>query len=227
MSPEVIGSTRRQLGLVRPEDIIQGKFARALVSALQSGDIRQSLHDFYTNWAPRTTAELLGLEPRMPWHDFPAIEYTLPWSPREPGPSEGSRRQQRGQLAAESLGLFDWHDYSCWKEFGPPTAQLVEMEARRLERVRDSITSEGFRVQLASRVLPFIAGKQSRFMVLAGHHRLACAVHLGYQQIPVIVNWGRPVVLRDHEGWPGVQKELFSSSEAVEIFGRYFVDQGL
>ena len=49
----------------------------------------------------------------------------------------------------------------------------------------------------------------------------------GHQQIPVIVNWGRPVVLRDHEGWPGVQKELFSSTEAVEIFGRYFVEQGL
>ena len=130
-------------------------------------------------------------------------------------------------MAAQSLGFVDWHDYSCWKEFGPPTAKLIELEAQRLERVMSFILSEGFQVQLASRVQPLIAGKQSRFMVLTGHHRLACAVHLGYQQIPVEAQWGKTVFLHEHMKWHGVRRGFFSSSEAVEIFGAYFVDQGV
>ena len=130
-------------------------------------------------------------------------------------------------MAAESLGFVDWHDYSCWKEFGPPTAQLVEMEARRLERVRDSITSEGFRIREASRVQPFVAGGHSRFLPRIGRHRLACAVALGYEQIPVVAQWGKTVFLHEHMTWHGVRSGFFSSSEAIEIFGAYFMDQGV
>jgi hypothetical protein len=227
MSPDELGSRPSQRGMVDVGHLTMGRWVSGMVKALASEDPAQTLADHFDSWAPATAGEVVGIEARLPWHSEPALHYALPWDSGAPGVRWKTRRENLMAQEAEASGMVGWSADLGWKGFGPATAHLVEMEVGRLLRVRDSIAREGFMIANAPGATPFVAGEQVRFRPRVGFHRLAAAIALGYEQVPVTASWRQTVKLADAPTWRNVVNESYTLDEAVRVFADTFWDRGV
>ena len=225
MASEELGSVPRQLGMVDVSHIIFGRMIQGMVDALSSDDPHQTLHDAFVSWSPQTAGDVLGMEPRLPWQSEHPLHYAKPWDSQPPGPSWRRRREDLMEREAKEAGVEGWQREFGWKGFGPPTDKLVEMEAGRLIRVRDIIAREGFNVSLSPGAIPYLAGEEVRFRPRIGWHRLASAISLDYDAIPMVVSWRRLIRLSEVESWVNVKNGSFTTDEAVKIFAAVFWDR--
>ena len=227
MSPEVLGSTPQQRGMVAVDHLILGRFVTSMVTALSSDDPYSELAACFDGFQPATAAEVVGVTPRLPWHDEPALHYALPWDSSAPGARWKTRRQSLMAREAEAAGFSDWLPEYGWKGFGPATPQLVEVEAGRLIRVRDLIARNGFSLPDAPGATPFLAGDQVRFRPRVGFHRLAAAISLGFTALPVTASWRNTVKLADAATWENVTNGSYTLDEAVTVFADTLWNRGV
>jgi hypothetical protein len=192
--------------------VMQGAFRfderHPFVRAINDG--RAGLAAFYADFQPQNIAQMYRL-PRAgvgaelaPWE--------LPWLLR-------SRRPSRGEK-----GLGREHGTSY---YGPCTDAKIDLEARRLEGIVESIRTRGYlqpppRAHIAGHFMQ--SGDQVRFFVRGGKHRAAALTALGFRHVPVRMrdSWPR-VISRDQANhWPLVSGGEMSASLAFDIFDRYF-----
>jgi hypothetical protein len=181
------------------------------------------LEQFYRHWAPRSAADVLGLEASeapVALAKAPPHAFVYPWG------SENLESQRTAALKAieeenrrhgtEIRGEegFKWH--------GPFSTRKGQLEFERLRLIIDSITTHGYQIELGipnARLM--MRGAEWRAFGVGGDHRRAVLAALGWSHAPIQFT---DMVLRreDVKSWPNVQNGLFSSAQALRVFDRIF-----
>lgn len=169
----------------------------------------QWLFNHYSEWMPQNIAQLYGIEESgelgenlEPWE--------IPWLLRE-------RKKPRGEV-----GLSSSHGLSY---YGPISQQKAIAEYNRLNKVVNSISKHGYKIQKGVIEGFFMRkGDEFRFFVLGGKHRVAAMAYLGYKSIPVRMRASYPRLVDrvDAVNWPLVHSKHVSLSLALRIFDAYF-----
>lgn len=114
------------------------------------------------------------------------------------------------------------------QSWGPTSPKRIELEARRLDKVLQSIRENGFQ-PLEHDGYPsgyFLLDTNGEwvFVVKIGLHRIAALIHLGHDSIPVQFrnNYPRLVKGADCANWPRVQDGSLTAEQAYAIFKQYF-----
>ncbi|MBL37766.1 MAG: hypothetical protein CMP07_05090 [Xanthomonadales bacterium] len=192
--------------------VMQGGFRfdehHPFVRAINGG--RAELAAFYAGFQPRNIAQMY----RLPQGEVGAglAPWELPWLLRRRRPSRGEK------------GLGREHGTSY---YGPCTDAKIDLEARRLAGIVESVRTRGYRqrsphAHIAGHLMQ--SGDRVRFFVRGGKHRAAALAALGFEHVPVRMRdtWPR-VVSRDHAShWPLVSGGEMGASLARDMFDRYF-----
>lgn len=192
--------------------VMQGAFRfdarHPFVRTINGG--RTELAAFYAGFQPENIAQMY----RLPRSDIGAglAPWELPWLLRPRRPSRGEK------------GLGRHHGTSY---YGPCTDAKIDLEARRLTGIVESIRSRGYRqpaprAHIAGHFMQ--SGDQVRFFVRGGKHRAAALAALGFKHVPVRMRdtWPRVVSREQARHWPLVSGGEISTSLACAIFDRYF-----
>ncbi|WP_290637943.1 hypothetical protein, partial [Aquisalimonas sp.] len=198
-------------------------FTRALRAYEQSGwDAAYAfLLRYYEGFQPPTAAEALGAtrsDTRLA--EYPALSWVLPWSFRTP------EQESAYRISVMRKETRHWHktkhhaEFTGFKEFGPTSTSVLEMELGRLVSLYESIRKTGFKRELADDdvVLQIINDGQSEtYLVQAGQHRVAAAAALGLDRVPArVLMFPVPVIrLSDAPMWPQVRTGIYTESAAI------------
>lgn len=177
-----------------------------------------ALADFYDKYQPVDQVEAVLLDPAKV-DEYRPVRYPMfrhPWT--------------RSSYAFTGEWPLGW---LCGPHHDSPVAtQRIELEARRMDTLVESIGNFGF----------FFPTKkdQPRFWLLiddsdaetldyravlkVGHHRVASLAHLGWSVVPLtpVREMCIEVRLSDADSWPGVLDGTFSGGAARQIFFAYF-----
>lgn len=189
---------------------------------------RESAHlclsQWYESYVPSTVAEYYEI-PSTNWFSrLPTIQATPPWSNRSP--EEAMRFKALLTIEEAKEHGFRLTASDGWKQHGPVSPQLVQLELQRLISVFESISKNGFIPSPENRLRGrlYLTGNDFRIEVLHGLHRLAAVLALGLSEITVTVDLSQPVVRRSEVSfWPNVRSSLFDIPSALAIFDRGFV----
>jgi hypothetical protein len=181
--------------------------------------ISAALNEYYERVKPGSAAEWLGVNEKT-LQDLPPLAAVFPWQTK--GPSQWQQARSKGiqnenRLAGNEIGIAEgWH--AC----GPVSAAKLEVEAQRLQRLLQSIRTEGLlrndgRDGDMEAVL-LKGDKVSRWWLNYGHHRAAVCAALRFENVPVrIVGIINPA---DAEQWTQVQSGIFSTDVAKKLVAR-------
>jgi len=192
--------------------VMQGAFrfdeSHPFVRAIKGG--RAELAAFYAVFQPQNIAQMYRLAEGelgtglAPWE--------LPWLLRRRRPSRGEK------------GLGREHGTSY---YGPCTDAKIDLEARRLAVIVESVRKRGYRqrspqAHIAGHLMQ--SGDRVRFFVRGGKHRAAALAALGFDHVPVRMrdSWPRLVSRDQASHWPLVNAGEMSALLARKIFDRYF-----
>lgn len=147
----------------------------------------------------------------------------MPWQKSSPEQKRRSREEMMKKECHEH-GFSSYSPNDGWKGFGPVSDALLEIETDRLIKVYKSLRENGFQDKFGYTTAGlFIAEKDYFVHPVAGWHRIAAMIALGYEAIPIRFKTGSKQIRRgDYAYWPGVRAGLFSESEALEIFDKRF-----
>ena len=123
-----------------------------------------------------------------------------------------------------------------YRELQPRNPQTPEVHFKRLTRLFDSVTANGYRPERYSdgslrhgfiRVCMLKNGDDLRFVILGGQHRLAVLSALGHNHVDAIFDYHMlhtpPVVdLATLDHWTVIRRGLYDSAAAHRVFGRLF-----
>lgn len=184
------------------------------------------LSDFYATWQPRSLVEVLGLDEQAASPEFasaPPLSLVMPWQAWTLREAEQRwthfielDNREHGTRLGTSAG---------WKGWGPLDLAVGEQELRRLTAIHDAIAQQGYRRSDApdgdiKGVV--LQGKDGfRVLVTAGHHRASALAAMDMESAPLRID--NPVVRRaEVTAWPNVRSGLFSQSQALAVFDRFF-----
>lgn len=179
------------------------------ILALRNGP--EALSQFYRNFAPRTLAEMYGIEDLNDALGADLPPWELPWLLRDRKPPPGE------------AGLGPEHGVSY---YGPCTEEKVDCELRRLRHLVDAIRADGYQPDKHGHIEGHFmkSGDRYRFFVRGGKHRTAALLFLGRDRIPVRMRdtWPRLVCRSHSSDWPLVAQGAMSRSVAEAVHERYF-----
>lgn len=198
-------------------DYIEGRCVAYPGSALES---------FYAEYQPDSAACYMRLEKptNTQLETLHPTGGVYPWLNRTPDKqseryirmTEAENKQHgRSSLAADG-----------YKNFGPTSRIKGELEFKRLVQVMHSIRQNGFSVNRQGndniQATLLVYGDDYRFVVRAGHHRIAALAALGAHEATVQLVTV-PIARRSEaKYWPLVQKGWFNEREALAVFDRIF-----
>jgi len=139
----------------------------------------------------------------------------LPWS------------RQRKKFFGEK-GLSEAHGHQA---YGPASEKKINLEAKRLTRILESINRYGYQPELfggypRGQLLVDDANTPVRqhFLISSGQHRLAALSYLGFGDTFITFEaWlPREIRISDIDNWPGVSVGTFTKEVAQKIFYTYF-----
>ena len=205
-------------------------FIYAVKKALKSDNpkktIRKCLNKYYLSVVPNNTSQWLGLnENELPLLDKePAWVSLLPWE----NTSIENKKQGRQECA-----IYDNKEhqkaYSIekgWRNFGPVSEEILEIETNRLFNLMESIKKNGFLRDdihggdIGAIVLINEKNEWKWLVEWGGQHRAAVVSALGYEKIPIKV-W-KVVERNDFEIWPCVQSGIYTKESALKVFDNIF-----
>lgn len=196
-------------------------FSAFLEELLENEELRfedSILHKFYSRFQPKNRQEQLFGESKEALPPLDRGWTLLPWvdtknrfqnpleSPQLNGqgnPHYGPNSVEFGEFVAKRL----WAGYTLLKEYG------------YLPEVFPDGYIQGYMLK---------KGKDYRFYVNEGQHRIAALALLGYEEIKVKLNPDfLPVVdLKHIKKWPQVRRGLYSEEIAARVFCHYFEEDG-
>lgn len=181
----------------------------------------EHLASFYGNSQPSSLPEFLGAAyvPNWLYHVPPNLDF-FPW---EDIPSSVILRFQ----CSGDCSTIGGHSTASkeWPGFGRQARGSVEGHARRLVHLYRAIRAEGFKATDTADGVPTSdllvrENRDHRWLIRSGTHRVAAAKAADLGSVPVRIN---AIVYRaEVASWPGVQKGLFSTQEALGLFDLYF-----
>lgn len=188
------------------------------------------LKEFYDQFQPKNTAELLQVDIKGDYGTLPPYAYILPWDKREPQKALALRREyalkENAGVGHEGMTL----EEGGHTDFGPVKEEKLEVEAQRLKNLSDSIKRMGYIERVKNREGTisgyFLLGKEEKWKVYidGGKHRAYVLAAMDNQKIPIRLNLKMGVIdVREIEKWPQVKKGNFTVQEALEVFN-HFVD---
>jgi hypothetical protein len=185
------------------------------------------LERYYHRFLPRSAREaIVGLEtPVKPLEGFaPVQHYLAPWSNKTPSALlEELRIAYQHDLSEHGGPLSLEFDKHGWKDHGPVDAAFGEFEQRRLKGAVLSIFRNGFDLRLGvPNVSALRRGKEFRFLVRGGVHRVGSMDALGYTHIPVRINDPYFVDIAEVSCWSGVRAEFWPTRDAETYFNHLF-----
>ena len=166
-----------------------------------------ALEEYYKRHQPRNIFEQHFIESP----DQPTKLDGLPWSIANTAAFSGEE------------GLDHTHGR---QQYGPVSKKKIDLEVRRLNAVKESISKFGYKDALGFPRGYFLENDKGylRFLVVGGQHRTAALSFLSVD--PVVVtfqpNWPRIIRRTDVRQWPQVRAGNVSVEFALAIFDAYF-----
>ncbi len=201
----------------------------AIVSGVENKDssiiIENVLSRYYATVIPKSAAQYLDLD--VDTNNKLAI--SPPWASVFPW---RARTLESYQQAYENAAIEENRKNGTvlditkgWLFCGPVSPEKIKIEAMRIDYVLKQINKEGFKRSDSSdgdvKATALIDDSNNwRWLITAGNHRASAASALGYKDIPIRIN----LVIRrnDYKYWPNVTNGLYSESDALKVFDRYF-----
>ncbi len=188
-----------------------------------------ALKKYYDNFQPSNAAEALGANFHKPFklNELPAYScrFLTPWSSHTP---ESAIKQVQIDTLNENR---EYGNLNIGIEggdllHGPVKLEKGEIEFKRLKRVFDSIKKNGYKRNNSLdgdiKVYLLKKGDEYRYLILSGNHRLAAAVALGMEYIPVRLLAYHIINLDDIDSWPQVRIGLWDKENAKIYFNYLF-----
>jgi len=179
------------------------------VAAITQGP--KPLVDHYERFQPTNLCEMYGLPARgLKGEDLG--HFQVPWM-----------TGNKSSLIRGEAGLGAEHGIS---HYGPVSPQKLQKEMKRLMGTYESIKRDGFDPIKYGDIKGYFLkrGKEIRFQIAGGKHRVAALAHIGEKSIPVRMRegWPRMIDRDDHKNWPRVMDGEVDPKLALDIFDRYF-----
>jgi hypothetical protein len=202
--------------------------AHAYVKGRVSGYQGSPLETYYGHFQPKDAGDLFALPgPSSLLHELPPFAFAWPW---ESIAVHDRARWRLAQIEAENerrgARLPISHGYPL---YGPVSQEKGSIEFLSLARLVDSIRHSGYvrKDQLDGdiRAFPLIDKTCAiRYLLRWGQHRAAALAALGYEGIPVVINFTRPVRVDEVDFWPHVRDGLFTRDQALLLFDQVFAE---
>ena len=200
--------------------------ARAYMDGTASSYEGSPLEAYYSHFQPKHAGDLFVLPPPPSLlEEVPPFAFVWPWDSE----SVQARLQDRlvrikKENEARGVRLSMSHGYNS---YGPVSQHKGNIEFLALARLVDSIWQKGYvrndEPDGDVRVIPLINEKLSvRYLVRWGHHRVSALAALGFERLPVAINFGFPVRVVEAEFWPHVKSGLFTHDQAIILFDKIF-----
>lgn len=183
--------------------------------------IRQQLADFYETVQPQSALTLTGLQRDSvtPLGSAPPWAVVMPWekfSLNEWRSAVTASTCKENARAGRPLSIS-----SGWAWCGPVSPSKLEVEARRLLIVLESIERRGYRrsnLSTGDVVGVALATENGHWCWQAstGQHRISVLAALGWNNLPLRLT--RVVRREDAELWPNVRSGLYTRPEAEQVF---------
>jgi len=168
-----------------------------------------ALNNFYTNHVPNCVMEKHFINSVS---NYPLEGVNLPWY---------EVRDKKDKTGEHGLN-YEHGD----QHFGPVSDEKIKLEAKRLDRLHESILSKGYRKSHDGYPRGYILEKNNNYSVIivGGQHRVSTLVYLGCKTIPVIFSKSYPpiVSINDIDNWPYVKAGIIKKNDAIRIFNSYF-----
>jgi len=185
------------------------------------------LEAYYATVRPRNACEMLGLEcedPEAYLNRVEALKGNLPWAQQH---GMDATRFRDGVIRREA------YDYGYgrltvadgWKEWGPTSTELGNLEMERICRLTDCIVMDGYSLELTPK--PVLGGLllrdgETAIMIGDGQHRAAVLAALAQETIPIVLLPRSVTDRRSVADWPGVRSGVFTQIQALSVFDRVF-----
>lgn len=179
------------------------------------------MEDFYRVWQPFASGG----------RDDKAAVFGPPWRkvrPKAQNTSAGRMHRHEFRQIASELGVSP-DEIRGHIKGGPVTEAFGEITFRRLARLHDSISHDGFRPESSLARYPtgfcFVRDGDYRVSIGSGKHRVLVMLALGWTKIPVELGPPKiPVITRREEAdrWPNVVNGRYTRDEALRCFDDVF-----
>lgn len=190
--------------------------------------IAASLEEYYELVRPKNAAEWLGIPDQASSKllESPPWAAVFPWRART---MESYRLAYENAALKENAVLGNRTGIEAgWLFCGPVVREKCMVEAKRIGYVLKEIATHGYMRSndpegdvKATALLK--SNGDWRWLITAGNHRAAASAALGFGVIPIRVNL---VIMREHvEYWPRVADQLYTKSQALQIFDNFFDGQ--
>ena len=189
--------------------------------------IKKVLTNYYQEVTPTNPLDWLGVSDYSydsPLKAFPAWNTLLPWENISIDIKSAERticalqdNKEHGKKLDISFG---------WRNFGPVSDDILELETNRVWSLYKSIKNNGFirgdhqSGDIGAVVLMKADGSWRWLVESGGQHRAAILGALGYQSTPIRI-W-KIVREEDVMIWPAVIKGYYSVGQAIQIFNNIF-----
>lgn len=199
--------------------------AMNLEEKYQYNKVREILFSYYQTVSLGSIGDFITIDKTSSLYSQPAWAIVMPWKNMKP--------KEWKQHVIDSVSIENSSEGSRlgikggWAWFGPVGDEKLNIEAKRLMRVFQSIKTTGYRRHggndgdIAAVILVNDKGDwvwQSE----GGQHRTAVLTALSWEYIPVRVS---KVIRRgDVEYWPNVLNKTYTEKEALGIFDMIFYD---
>ncbi|ARD43588.1 hypothetical protein [Colwellia sp. PAMC 21821] len=205
-------------------------FIVAIKSALLSDDYKKALKTYlmkyYDAIQPKSASAWLGFD----HGEVPSLDNEPPWLSLLPWENSSIQQKYDGR---KDCAIYDNNEHGAklaidhgWRNFGPVSENVLEIEVNRLYALMVSIEKNGvLRNNLDGGDIGAIVlmkeDKSFCWMVeWGGQHRAAAISAMGYENVPIRV-W-QVVERADVNLWPNVQSGVFTPKSALKIFDKIF-----
>lgn len=207
-------------------------FIYAITHSIGKSDFRHSiktiLMEYYNNVRPFNIGCWLGVdinkEHRL--YSEPAWSTLFPWE----NVSIDKKKHERKICAIEDNKEHgsNYDIFKGWRNFGPVSEEILNIETNRLVKLVESIQKKGFIREnsdgtsndIGAIVLMKEDGSWRWLVEYGGQHRAAVLSALNYKLIPLKV-W-QVIDERDVNVWPNVISGVYSRQEALAVFNTMF-----
>lgn len=175
---------------------------------------------YYESYIPENAGAVLRLNDNEVLKQIPPYGYTLPWDNQNADKIIKIRERDaynENRQQGKSIGLS-----AGYTDFGPVDTKKGEIEFKRLVKIFENIKEQGYkeRYYLNDGGIKgyFLTGDNDDwcFIIKSGKHRAYALSALGYENIPVIVDYNMAMIkqLSNLRFWPQVKNGFFSKNEA-------------
>jgi hypothetical protein len=182
-----------------------------------------AIKNYYENYVPKNAGEVLRLSDNETLKQIPAYGYILPWDSESVDEIIRTRERvacNENRLEGKQIGLS-----AGYTDFGPVDIEKGEIEFKRLIKIFKNIKKQGYteRHYLNDGGIRgyFLMGDNDDwcFIIKAGKHRAYALSALGYENIPVIIDYNMGIIKRvnDLHFWTQVNNGIFSRNEAYTV----------